>query len=134
MKKGTIFAMAFLLLGSLGISEASSRIQRQNADQSWQQFYSAFRAAVDRRDRASLKRMMARSFETNGGGEFTPARFLAMMKADDWRQLQRSLERGTKPMSGERRPRRVTSDGRAGAPIFEFGRDGRWRWVAVMGD
>jgi hypothetical protein len=90
---------------------------------------------VNKRDRIAVKRMMANPFETNGGGQFTPTEFLNAMSRANWRELQKSVALGTKPYGNRNgRPDRVTKDQDAGCPIFEFGKDGRWRWVAVMGD
>lgn len=123
------------ILVSLAVLPLPADAQRTDSgDQAWQRFYQAFSVAVTNRDRRALGRMMANPFETNGGGRYTPMRFLNGMTSEGWTQLQRSVARGTKPLSGKGKRRRVTTDADAGCPIFELGRDGRWRWTAVMGD
>lgn len=110
-----------------------SRATSAQADKSWQQFYAAFRSAVNKRDRPGLKRMMARHFELHGGGvDGTSAEWIQTIdKQNGWRGLERSVASGTKPLKLNKRPARVTNDNYA---IFEFGADGKWRWTGIMGD
>src|SRR5258708_12428375 len=42
--------------------------QRAAAERAWPIFFQSFRAAVNKRDRAKLKEMMARAFFFSGGG------------------------------------------------------------------
>lgn len=133
MKKTcTLFLLLFLLVPSL-IFAQNSRTKNAAAERSWQQFYTAFSAAVNKRDRAALKRMMARHFELHGGGvDGTSAEWIRTIDAQNgWRGLQQSVASGTKLLKLNRRPARVTNDDYA---IFEFGVDGKWRWTGIMGD
>lgn len=132
MKKYVVTAGILMSLVNLSLLTQAQRTD--SGDKPWQRFYEAFSVAVKTRDRRALSRMMASPFETNGGGRFAPSKFLNGMTNEGWRDLQRSVALGTQPLSGKGRRRRVTSDADAGCPIFELGRDGRWRWAAVMGD
>lgn len=131
--KERVLTMGILI--SLTLLSLPAQAQRSDSgDKPWQRFYESFSVAVRNRDRRALARMMANPFETNGGGRFAPSKFLNGVTNEGWRDLQRSVALGTKPLSGKGRRRRVTNDAGAGCPIFELGRDGRWRWAAVMGD
>ena len=107
------------------------------ANRAWPGFYRAFRAAVNRRDRSALKKMMPDDF-FDGGGGLTPAEWLAFIdenaKNGSWRDLQRSFAAGTvihKEWTKERGPTRVTKDR---GYYFEFRKDRRWYFAGVAGD
>jgi hypothetical protein len=71
------------------------------ADQngSWTTFWNAFRAAVQRRDRAALKRMMTPHFSAGGGDEDTPDKWIRLIDARNaWGDFQKSVDSGTKPL------------------------------------
>lgn len=108
-------------------------------DEAWNVFWPQFRDAVNKRDRVALKRMMSNPFNSGGGGDYTPSRWISFIdKAKLWQRMQRAVALGTRPLpqnrSGSKRPSRVTNDDQAGSPIFELSKDGRWRWTGVMGD
>jgi hypothetical protein len=122
------------------------------ANREWKPFFSAFRAAVKKRDREALKKMMVRDFYFSGGGgddnQDGDSRDEAFQFWDNshvrgWKAFDKVLAQGTVPMAawwddGERRKyvsrvappaanirrnmKRAAIDWYA---IFEF-RDGRW--------
>jgi hypothetical protein len=111
------------------------QINTATAQQEWEKFWPAFRTAVKKLDRVAIKRMMANPFDSGGGGDYSPdkwIRFLDREKA--WGEIQRSVASGTKPFDEYsrdiRKPSRVTNRRHL---IFIFS-NGRWRWAAVMGD
>jgi hypothetical protein len=115
-----------------------STAQRNAAaeQEQWSKFWPAFRDAVRKRDRMALKRMISTPFDSGGGGDYSPSQWIKLMDEENfWPEIQKSLDTGTKPFpeySREtKRPSRVTNRKHL---IFVFGADGRWHWVAVMGD
>jgi ketosteroid isomerase-like protein len=122
--------------------------ERGSASQGdWDSFWSAFRAAVRRRDRKALKAMMTPNFEWNFAGEpNNPDAAFGYWDKRAWAALDRVLAQGTVPyQQGDPMKKNVTS--RIAPPVatrdyydewravFELGTDGRWRWAAfVNGD
>jgi hypothetical protein len=109
-----------------------SRSTNAAASQSFPKFYAAFRAAVSKRDRAALKAMMSSPFNENctvEGPPDTPDSGIAGLDRRGWNSLQKLLALGTKPWPGKGRPRRVTRGDPENLQLFEFGADGRWRWL-----
>lgn len=124
-------------------------INRPSAQQAnaWNEFWTAFRAAVRRRDRAALKEMMVIDFEWSFGGYPEGDRrdtfFTNVMDKRTWLILDRVLAQGTMPYD-EHDPTRPNLIARIAPPheptyawraVFELGADGRWRWSAfISGD
>lgn len=102
----------------------------------WDSFWTAFRAAINARDRTSLMRMMATPFESSGL-ENTPAKWVKFMDETEgvWEATARAVQSGTKPFPEYSRdigrPSRITN---MRYLIFVLGKDGRWRWAGLMGD
>jgi hypothetical protein len=128
MKTARILSVALLLLiPSVGIPQ--SRTATGAANRSWQSFWRQFSTAVNKKDRAALRRMMSSDFYS-GGGEATAAEWIRYMDEHKlWRQHQQSVALGTKPYKMEGNPGRVTRNDHL---IFEF-KGGRWRWWGIMG-
>jgi len=125
-----------LLIPCLTLSQ-TSRSKNATANRSWQSFYSTFRAAVNKRDRVAMLRMMPGDF-FDGGGGLTPSEWLQFIdknaKNGSWRDLQKSFAQGTvvnKNWSSEGTPTRVTKDN---GYYFEFRKDRRWYFAGVVGD
>jgi hypothetical protein len=139
MKKTRILSLLLcLLIPSLAFTQ-NSRTRNAAADRSWQQFYTAFRSAVNNRDRVALRRLMSSerrlmsseaAFFSGGGGETRDQWIQMIDERRAWQELQRSVASGTVPYNEARRPGRIT---RNRALIFQF-IGGRWRFVGVMGD
>jgi hypothetical protein len=137
MRKGCLLLLLIILpISSLTFGQ-KSRSNSAAANGSWQSFYTAFRDAVNKRDRQALLRMMPKDFFDGGGGG-TASQWLDFIdqsaKDGSWRDLQSSFARGTMvnrnwPDKGI--PTRVTKDNRY---YFEFRKDKKWYFAGVVGD
>lgn len=119
------------------------------AERAWPSFFAGFRAAVRKRDRAALRKMLAPdllfSLGHHRGDHLDDAfKFWDANKGEGWKAFKRILAQGTAPLArwwhdGEnpRRPSRVAPAaanrrvnivrGRIGwYAVFEFREDGRW--------
>lgn len=105
---------------------------KNNADKSWQPFWTEFSAAVNKKNKAGVKKLMSqeKDFFSGGGGE-TRDEWLQMIDEQRWwGRLQKSVRLGTKPYNYDGRPSRITKDNHL---IFVYiGR--QWRFVGLMGD
>lgn len=122
---------------SLTNSSASQKTNSQSttALEEWDKFWPAFRTAVKKIDRMAIKRMIANPFDSGGGGDYSPDKWIRFLDEEKaWGEIQRSVASGTKPFEEYSRdigkPSRVTNRRHL---IFVFS-NGRWRWAAVMGD
>lgn len=122
----------FLCIPSLTVAQ-TSRSVNATANKSWPKFYAEFRAAVNKRDKATLKRMMSSPFNENctlEGPVQTADQGIEALDGGGWRRLQKLLTSGTKPWGNSKsRPRRVTTGDNENLQLFEFGADVRWRWL-----
>jgi hypothetical protein len=107
------------------------------ANRSWPSFWREFSAAINKKDVAALRKMMPDDFFDGGGGQ-TPTQWLAFIDKNErngsWRDLQRSVARGTvtnRSWSSKGIPTKVTKDK---AYYFEFRKDRRWYFAGVVGD
>ena len=96
-KRRVLLIFVLLLFPSLTFAQ-KSRSTWAAANTGWQRFYSAFRAAVNKRDRDAMLGMMPDDFFEGGGGE-TASKWLRFIdenaKNGSWRDLQNSFARGT---------------------------------------
>lgn len=123
MMKIRILVLAFLLLIPAAVSA-----QKSVADKNWDSFWTKFSSAVNTKNRAALKSLMAseKDFYPGGGGG-TRDEWLSMVS---WRELQKSVRLGTKADRTYNKPGRVTRDNYL---VFAF-TGGRWRFMGPMGD
>jgi hypothetical protein len=135
-KARVAWLLLFLLIPQFSFSQ-TARAQSAAANASWQGFYTEFRAAVNKRDRAAMLRMMPDDFFDGGGGS-TASEWLRFIdenaRRGSWRDLQKSFARGTvinRDWSKKGTPTRVTRDNRY---YFEFRKDKKWRFAGVVGD
>ncbi len=127
MKKARIISlMLLLLIPSLAFAQTSGSKNVAAANRSWPSFIAVFRAAVNKRDRVALRKMIAIPFHTQVDGELnSPDEVFKWLDQDNgWAELQRAVAPRSKSTSNNAgaRPQRW-----AGIFDFEFGRDGRWR-------
>src|SRR4051812_16869260 len=118
-------SLAVLLL--LGISSAmfSQSLEKRiaMAERSWPTFWRQFTIAINKKDHQGLLRVMPTDF-SDGGGGLSPKEWLQFIDENErngsWRDLRRSMARGTKinrNWSNERVPTKVTRDN---GYYFEF--------------
>lgn len=128
MKKTRIISLMFLLfIPSLAFAQTSRSKNIAAANRSWPSFIAAFRTAVKKHDRATLRGMIATPFicQCEGGPINSPDKVIRWLEREKlWGQLQREVAPGAKSSSNNAgaRPQRST-----GIFDFEFGSDGRWR-------
>jgi hypothetical protein len=137
MAKARIMLVLFLLFVPSLTFAQKSRSNWAAANASWQQFYTAFRAAVNKRDRAAMLRMMPDDFFDGGGGA-TASEWLQFIDGNarngSWRDLQKSFAQGTvisREWSKKGVPTRITKDN---GYYFEFRKDKKWYFAGVVGD
>jgi hypothetical protein len=137
MTKARILLLLFLLVVPALTFAQESRSNWTAANASWQKFYTAFRAAVNKRDRAAMLRMMPDDFFDGGGGQ-TAGEWLQFIddnaKNGSWRDLQKSFAQGTvinRAWSKKGTPTRVTKDN---GYYFEFRKNKKWYFAGVVGD
>ena len=135
-KPRVLLLLVLLLVPSLTFAQKSGSSWAA-ANASWRSFYSAFRAAVNERNRAAMLRMMPDDFFEGGGGE-TASGWLKFIdenaKNGSGRDLQNSFARGTvisRDWSSKGIPTRVTKDN---GYYFEFRKDKKWYFAGVVGD
>ena len=132
-KTRIVFLLLLLFIPPLSFGQASRTTTAAN--KSWPTFWKQFRAAVNKLNRAAIKRMMANPFDSGGGGNYTPSKWIKFLDVENyWGEVQQSVATGTISFPEYSReigkPSRVTNRRHL---IFIFSK-GRWRWAAVMGD
>jgi len=115
----------------------TSRATNEAANRSWPSFWRQITAAINKKDRVALRKMMPNNFDDGGGGG-TASEWLKFIDETErngsWRDLQKSFAKGTVvnriwPSKGV--PTRVTKDK---GYFFEFRKDKRWYFAGVVGD
>ena len=126
-----LLSVAFAAFSQTPVSRTAT------AERSWPGFWRQFTVAINKKDHASLLRMMPSDF-SDGGGGLTPKEWLSFIdeneRSGSWRDLQRSMARGAKinrTWSAKGVPTKVTRDK---AYYFEFRKDGKWYFAGVVGD
>jgi hypothetical protein len=121
-------AILLLLLASATVAQTSSSTWTA-ANRSWPRFWRQFSVVINKKDHAALKNLMPADF-FDGGGGLKPAEWLEFIdeneKNGSWRDLQRSMARGTvvsRQWSSKGVPTRVTKDK---AYYFEFRKKRGW--------
>ena len=127
-------------IGALKIS--GSEVEKPNssgdeaaAERDWNNFWTEFRAAVEKRNRAALRALTAFSIRLDN--RVVPAnaafeRFDGDAGENLWRRLDEALATGAKKPDGfNRRPMRETGDD---SLFFDFSSGGRWRWRGFWTD
>ena len=137
MKTHRILAMVFLLLAPSAAFAQTSRATNAAANRSWQSFWHQITAAINKKDRAALRKMMPNDF-FDGGGGLTRSEWLQFIDKNErngsWRDLRRSMAGGARihrTWSAKGVPTKVTRDN---GYYFEYRRDGKWYFAGVVGD
>jgi hypothetical protein len=150
MRHTLLVALALLLL----LPHAAPAQRARASERAWGPFFRDFRAAVKRRDREALRKMMSSDFyfHSSGGDDNgdedtrdEALDFWAETRVSGWEALEKTLAAGTAPnttmrVAGNRRPSRLAppaaNNRRARErnafewfAVFEF-RDGRWYCIA----
>lgn len=117
-----------LVMSSLSLAQTSrSRNVTVAANQSWPRFLTAFRAAVNKRDRDTLRGMIAIPFLTQVDGELkSPDEVFKWLNLDNgWAELQKEVRPTAKftDPSGKG----VQRCAKNGIFCFKFESDGHWR-------
>jgi hypothetical protein len=125
---------------TLSAQRARSRIS--SSDKNWPSFYSAFRLAIRKRDRAALRSLMTADFEWAADGHVGPTQAISFIDQGlvTWRKLAQSVNGkviGCKfkdsscwNFTGKVAKRTVGPEWL----VFELEPDGQWRWARLVGD
>jgi len=140
IKRRTLY-LRFLLISLFVMCGISAKVVGQKsqvnaaAAKAWPQFWTAFRTAVKKRDRAALRGMISPDFSTAFDQPeswfHSPddvIKWIDQMKL--WSELVHSLASGSRIDRGDR-PVRCTKNG---SWCFKFGTDGRWRLIERGGE
>ena len=136
LRSRSVFSVLLLLIvacNSLAFKSAADAV----ANRSWPSFWRQFTTAVNKKDHDGLIKVMPADF-FDGGGGLTPVEWLRFMDENvrngSWRNLRRSVARGTvvdKQWSRKGVLTRVTRDN---GYYFEFRKDKKWYFAGVVGD
>lgn len=131
-KTQILLLLLFLVISPLAVAQTRNS-GNAAANRSWPKFWAEFRAAINRRNKVALKRMMVSPFAVNCTLEGPPdsaEQWLNKVDGAYWRKLQKMMRGGTKSRTGGGgKPQRVTTYDPEDTQLFEFGTDGRWRWL-----
>jgi hypothetical protein len=128
---------ALLLSVCVASAQTSSKKTEAAANGAWASFWRQFTAAVNKKDRVAVRKMMAANFADDSGG-LNATEWLRFIDENErkgsWRDLQKSFARGTvvnKEWPSKGVPTRITRDK---FYYFEFRKDGKWYFAGVVGD
>jgi hypothetical protein len=128
---------ALVLAVCAASAQTSSKKTEVAANGAWASFWRQFTAAVNKKDRVAVRKMMADNFADESGG-LNATEWLRFIDENErkgsWRDLQKSFARGTvvnKEWPSKGVPTRITRDK---FYYFEFRKDGKWYFAGVVGD
>lgn len=131
-----VMVPTLLLLVCAGSAQTSST-KTDAANRAWSGFWQKFTAAVSKKDRVAVRKMMADNFADDSGG-LNADEWLKFIdentRKGSWRDLQKSFARGTvvnKEWRNKTVPTRITKDK---FYYFEFRKDNKWYFAGVVGD
>ena len=137
MRTKLTLSVVLLLLVPLVTFAQTGQAMPAIANRSWPSFWQQFIAAVNKKDRVALLRMMPSDFYDGGGGS-TASEWLKFIDENEtngsWKDLKHSFAKGTvfkRKWSNKGTPTRVTRDN---GYYFEFRKDKRWYFAGVVGD
>lgn len=132
-----LIAPALVLAVCAASAQTSSNKTESAANRAWRSFWRQFTAAVNKKDRVAVRKMMPDDFADDSGG-LNATEWLKFIDENErkssWRDLQRSFARGTvvnKGWPSKGVPTRITRDK---FYYFEFRKDGKWYFAGVVGD
>lgn len=116
---------------SNGTLKASSSQPKQQ-DGKWTTFWNAFTAAVHRRDKVALRKMMTPTFNTGYGVPYTGDERATVLRGLNWDNLDNVINAGVGPLRNEggkiirQAPPSLHDVGMVA--VFQLGKDKLWRW------
>src|SRR5215475_7937329 len=129
MKSRSLNIVPVLLLAVCAGLAQTSPNKAQVANRAWPGFWRQFTAAVNKKDRVAVRKMMADDFPDDSG-DLKAVEWLKFIdensRKGSWRDLQRSFARGTivnKEWRSKGVPTRITKDK---FYYFEFRKNGKW--------
>lgn len=132
-----LIAFALVLAVCSASAQTPSKKTEAAANAAWANFWRQFTAAVNKKDRVAVRKLMADNFADDSGG-LNATEWLRFIDENErkgsWRDLQKSFARGTvvnKEWPSKGVPTRITRDK---FYYFEFRKDGRWYFAGVVGD
>ena len=138
MKMRTLsFLSVLLLLSVANVAFSQTSATKTEANRTWPDFSRRFTAAINKKDHATLLRMMPKDF-FDGGGGLTPSEWLQYLDKNErkgsWSSLRKSMAKGT--MIDQKASKsgvitRITKDDHY---YFEFRKDRKWYFAGVVGD
>ena len=137
MKRHSLLIVpALLICVSAGVAQTSAN-KTAAANRAWASFWRDFTAAVNKKDRVAVRKMMADNFADDSGG-LNANEWLKFIDENErkgsWRDLQKSFARGTmvnKEWPSKGVPTRITKDK---FYYFQFRKDNKWYFAGVVGD
>jgi hypothetical protein len=139
MKRTIVCLLIVALATTAGLatksgSKSPSRLNQSPAARNglatkrWPEFVAAFRAAVNKRDRAALRGMIMIPFNTQEGVLTSANDVLKLIDQEKWwGELKKETAPGARFTSSGRGNPKIGKCARDGIFCFEFGSDGRWR-------
>lgn len=101
---------------------------QKSQDQLWDDFWTQFSAAVNKRDKKSMIELSLKGPDFfDGGGGGTAEQWINTADNETWKYWQKAVTKGVKTYE---KTQKIT---RNDYMIFEF-KDGKWVWTAVVGD
>lgn len=132
-----LIVLAILLAVGAAAAQTTASKTESAANRAWASFWSQFTAAVNKKDRVALRKMMPDNFADDSGG-LNATEWLKFIDENErkgsWRDLQKSFARGTvvnKEWKNKGVPSRITKDK---FYYFEFRKDNKWYFAGVVGD
>lgn len=101
---------------------------QKTKEQLWDEFWTAFSAAVNKRDKKSMIELSLKGPDFfDGGGGGTAEQWINTADNETWQYWQKAVTKGTKTYE---KTQKITKNDYM---IFEF-KEGKWVWTAVVGD
>ena len=107
---------------------ATQPTTQKSKDQLWDEFWSQFSAAVNKRDKKAMIELSLKGPDFfDGGGGGTAEQWINTADDETWKYWQKAMTKGVKTYE---KTQKITKNDYM---IFEF-KNGKWVWTAVVGD